>query len=65
MYQSKEKEKEEYFQSQIAKLSKVLEELQQNISNLHSEKGQLMEQLETMNNLLQTQKKLYYSFRQQ
>lgn len=65
MYQSKEKEKEEYFQSQIAKLSKVLEELQQNITNLHSEKGQLMEQLETMNNLLQTQKKLYYSFRQQ
>ncbi|KAM3144626.1 hypothetical protein pb186bvf_003233 [Paramecium bursaria] len=60
----KDKDRDEQMQQQMDNLSKIVDDLKININNLHEEKGQLIEQLDAMNNLLQTQKKLYYSFRQ-
>ncbi|CAD8166626.1 unnamed protein product [Paramecium pentaurelia] len=61
----KDQERDQQYQSQLEQLRQVIDELKNNIQNLHAEKGELIQQLDELSKVVQTQKKVYYSFRQQ
>ncbi|CAK57417.1 unnamed protein product (macronuclear) [Paramecium tetraurelia] len=61
----KDQERDQQYQSQLEQLRQVIDELKNSIQNLHAEKGELIQQLDELNKVVQTQKKVYYSFRQQ
>ncbi|CAD8115659.1 unnamed protein product [Paramecium sonneborni] len=62
---NKDQERDLQYQTQLEQLRQIIDELKNNIQNLHYEKGELIQQLDELNKVVQTQKKVYYSFRQQ